>query len=92
MNPDFDPRVWDRLQARASAQLRPAFADRVLRAARSAAEAAPSLLGQLAVCAATAAFCFVAVAVVHTAKVRVQSSRSLADWQVIAPATDDPGQ
>ncbi len=92
MNPDFEVRSWSRLRARAASQIRPGFADRVVRAARSAAERAPSLLGQLMLSAATATLCFLAVAVVHTAKIRQQSHRNLAVWQDIAPTADDPGQ
>jgi hypothetical protein len=63
-----------------------------MRAARSAAEAAPSLFGQLILSAATATLCFLAVTAMHTASVRAQSTRNLAVWSQIAPATDDAGQ
>ena len=88
MNPEFEERSWLRLRAHGAAQISPGFADRVLRAARGAAEAAPSLLGQLMLCAATATLCFLAVTAVHSVEVRAQTDRSLADWRNIAPATD----
>lgn len=92
MTPDIEDRAWSALRARGAAQLRPGFADRVLRAARSATGAAPSLFGPLVLSAAMAMLCFLAVAVFHSEQVRVQSDRSLADWQNIALAADDSGQ
>ena len=92
MTPEIEDRAWRALHARGAAQLGPGFADRVLRAARSAAENAPSLVGPLVLSVATAMLCFLAVAVFHTERVRAQSSRSLADWQSIALAADDSGQ
>lgn len=89
MNPESEDRAWRALQARAQAQLRPGFADCVLRAARTASEAAPSLMGSLMLSAATATLCFLAVAAVHSAQVRVQTDRNLANWQSIASANDD---
>jgi hypothetical protein len=91
MNPE---NAWNSLRAHAAAQLKPGFPDRVLRAARAGAEAAPSLLGQFALSAATAALCFLAVALFNAQTTRAEAESSLAAWQDIASASQfvDGGQ
>ena len=75
--------AWRALQARAEAQLRGDFADRVLRAARQI-PGVPSLLDQFALCAVTALLCVVAVVFVHSRGVRNESERNLAGWEQLA--------
>jgi hypothetical protein len=89
MNPE--PHVWQQLQSHAAQRLRPGFADRVLRAARAGIEAAPSLLSQFLLCAATAAACFVGVALYQAHNSNSDNARNLADWQDFASATSDSG-
>ena len=86
MNPES--RAWESLRLHASAQLRTGFADRVLRAARQGVEAAPSIFSQFALSAATAALCFMAVAVFEASHTSAASDQNLADWQDIASASD----
>jgi hypothetical protein len=88
MNPES--RAWDILRLHASAQLRTGFADRVLRAARQGVEAAPSLFSQFALCAATSALCFIAVALFEGRQTAAARDQNLADWQEIASATAEP--
>jgi hypothetical protein len=92
MNPDLEQRLWRQRQDQAAARLSPGFADRVLRAARASLEAAPSLLGQLLLGAATAAACALVVVVVHTRATHAQDERTLADWQALATSADDLSQ
>ena len=89
MNPE--PHVWLRMQDHAARQLRPGFADRVLRAARARVEAAPSLVSQLLLSAATAAFCFACITLYQTHNSARDTARNLADWQDIASAASDSG-
>jgi hypothetical protein len=86
-----DNQAWDQLWEKAAAQLRPNFADRVLRAARAGVDAAPSMLSQFALGAATAAICFLAVAVFQARNVHEEDKNTIADWQQIASAADDSG-
>ncbi len=79
-----DETAWRELQSHASAQLRPGFADRVLRAVRAFPSSVPSLLDQFALSAATAAFCVITVAVVHSRSLRLEDERNLATWQRMA--------
>lgn len=87
MNPEAE--VWQRLCERAEARLSGDFADRVIRAARRRTESAPSLAGAFMVTVATAALCFLAVAIFNAREARAQDTRSLADWRQIASAVDD---
>jgi hypothetical protein len=87
MNPESP--AWQQLHQHAARQLRPGFADRVLRVARAGVEAAPSLLSQFLLCAATAATCFAAVALLQAHNSSTENQRSLAAWQDIASATSD---
>ena len=104
LRPDFSQRVlratqgpspaaWQQLQACAAAQLRPGFAARVLRAARLLPRM-PSLVGQVALSAATAALCLLGVVAVHAHNTRVQERHNLAVWQQLASEVQDiePGQ
>jgi hypothetical protein len=61
-----------------------------MRAARQGVEVAPSVFSQFALCAATAALCFMAVAF-FGAQPANDNEQSLADWQDIAAATADSG-
>ena len=81
--------AWTRLRERGASEISPGFADRVLRAAR--AEASPLLVAHFAMCAATAALCFMAVAFFGAAPASENNAQSLADWQEIASATADSG-
>jgi hypothetical protein len=94
MNPENESRAWGRLQARAASCLPPDFADRVLRAARAGIEAAPSVLGQFLLGAATAALCAVVVVVFHSRATHAETARNLADWQAISSSlsVDDLSQ
>jgi hypothetical protein len=94
MNPDHESRAWRRLHETASGRLPPDFAERVMRAARAGIEAAPSVLGQFLLGAATAAVCALVVVVFHSHATRVENDRNLADWQAISSssAPDDLGQ
>jgi len=89
MNPESN--AWDSLRRHASAQIRPGFANRVLRAARQGVESAPSIFSQFALCAATAALCFMAVAFFGASRPADDNEQNLADWQDIAAATADSG-
>ena len=85
-----NPRAWDQLQHHASSQLRPGFADRVLRAARARAEAAPSLFSIFAVSAATAAICFAAVTLYSTTSQNsAERDLNIAGWQRIAADSEE---
>jgi hypothetical protein len=83
--------AWDQLRDWAAARLPPNFADRVLRAARAGVDAAPSLLSQFALGAATAAICFLTVAFFQARSAHEEDNRTIADWQQIASAADDSG-
>ena len=80
--------VWLQLRSVGAAQLSAGFAARVLRAARAAADA-PSFLGQLALSAATAAFCLGAVVLVHDHNAQKADERNLADWEQIVLVAQD---
>src|SRR5471032_3277577 len=73
--------TWQQLQDHAAGQLRPGFADRVLRAVRNEF---PSWLGQLALSAATATVCMLAVVYIHDRSARLEEERALADWRQLA--------
>jgi hypothetical protein len=62
--------------------LRPGFAERVLRAARAAAEM-PSFASQLALSAATAAVCLGAVLFFHQRRIDQADEQNLAEWRRI---------
>ena len=76
------------MRTHAASQLRPGFAERVLRAARVAAEV-PSLLSQLALSAATAAVCLAAVVLVQDRNALQNDERNLADWENIVLVAQD---
>jgi hypothetical protein len=79
---------WRALFSVGSRQLRPGFAERVLRAARAATEM-PSLASQFALSAATAAVCLGAVLFVHHQAVEAADERNLAEWQAIVAVAED---
>jgi hypothetical protein len=88
-----EPEVWRQMEAQAAGALRPGFADRVVRAVRAALPAQmPSLFSQLALSAATAAVCMLAVVYLHDRTTRLQDERSLADWQRLAADAQDLDQ
>lgn len=80
--------AWVQLEDHAAAQLHVGFADRVLRAIRAEV---PSLFGQLALSAATAACCLLAVIYISNRSTRLENERSLADWQQLAADAQDLG-
>jgi hypothetical protein len=85
-----EPRAWDQLRRHASAQLRPGFADRVLRAARAGVEAAPSLLTIFTLSAVTAALCLAAVTLTNRrAQDAQERENNIAGWQRIAADADE---
>ena len=90
MNPNQESQAWSRLQAKAAGRLPHDFADRVLRAARAGIEAAPSILGQFLLGAATAAVCALVVVAFHSHATSVESARNLADWQAISSSSAVP--
>jgi uncharacterized membrane protein len=92
MNPEIESRAWSQLRSRAASRITPGFADRVLRAARAGVEAAPSILGQFLLGAATAAACALIVVLVHVRATHAQDDRSIEAWQAIASSADDLGQ
>lgn len=82
------PVAWRQLQRVAAARLRPGFAERVLRAARAAAEM-PSYASQLALSAATATLCLIAVLYVHNRQQQQADDRNLAEWsRIVAMAQE----
>jgi len=87
-----EDQVWTELRRHASAQLRPGFADRVLRAARAGAgaEAAPSLLGIFSLSAATAMVCLAVVSLYRSANQNpVERDDIVAGWEKIAADSDE---
>lgn len=85
-----EPRAWAQLQRHASAQLRPGFADRVVRAARAGAEAAPTLLSIFTLSAVTAALCLAAVTLSNKqAQDPAEREINIAGWQRIAADSDE---
>ena len=90
-NPNMNPenKAWQELCDRADARLPGDFAERVLRASRQRPDRSPSLFGQLALSAATAALCFLAIASYHSHDTSAQDLNSLADWNQVASAVDD---
>jgi hypothetical protein len=92
MNPENEHQAWAALQRHAASRLSPGFADRVLRAARAGIDAAPSVLGQFLLGAATAAACAFIVMLVHIRATHAENSRSLEAWQAIATSADDLSQ
>lgn len=85
-----ETQAWTQLQRHAASQLNPGFADRVLRAARSSAEAVPSLFSIFALSAATAALCFAAVTLYSTSSQNTaERNLNIAGWQRIAADADE---
>ena len=81
--------TWRELLGFGASQLRPGFAERVIRAARAAADM-PSLGSQFALSAATAAVCLGAVFFVHRHNMQATDARNLAEWrQMVVVAEDD---
>jgi hypothetical protein len=92
MKPESESQAWSQLHACACAKIRPDFADRVLRASRSRAEAMPSVFSQILLGAATAAACVMLVVVVHARSTQSDDNRALADWQQLSSAAADLDQ
>ncbi len=82
------PGVWARLFARGALHLGPGFAERVLRAARQLPRS-PSLLDQLALGAATAAFCLLGALAIDARTTYLENERNLAGWQQLAAEVQD---
>jgi hypothetical protein len=90
MNPERpDIPAWAALSARGAARIRPGFAEEVLREVRRQKALEPSLGKLLALSAATAAVCLLAVALVDARRPSGGSAGTLAAWQQIASASDD---
>jgi len=77
--------AWNALVAQAAARLHPGFAERTLAAAR---EAAPTLLSQVVLSAATAAACALVAFGINVHLNNVEAERNLADWQAVAAQVD----
>jgi hypothetical protein len=75
--------AWNQLNDKASAQLHPQFAQHVMRAARLAAETAPSLMSYMTLSAATLVVCFLALTYVHHVEVIHNDSHQSSDWQQV---------
>lgn len=82
------PALWTRLFERGAGHLRPGFAERVLRAARILPRT-PSLLDQLALGAATAAFCLLSALAIHARTTHLENERNLAGWHQLAAEVQD---
>lgn len=91
MNTPFSSHAWRELQSRAAAQLRPDFADHVLRRARPVAKPVSSftvwVTNPFTVSTATAALCLLAVVFVHSHITNTVSEQHLAAWQEISLQT-----
>ncbi len=83
-----EPDAWSQLQRHAAGRIAPGFADRVLRAARAGAEAAPTFLSYCALSAATAALCLAAVAFFGS-PADADRDPNTPGWQQIADEADD---
>lgn len=73
--------AWSALHEHAGSLLRPGFAERTLRAARSVA---PTFYSQCVLSAATAMICLVLILFVHARVTATETARNLAGWQEIA--------
>lgn len=91
MNTPFSSHAWRELQSTAAAQLRPDFADHVLRSARPSVLPLSPLVAWISnpftVSAATAALCLAVVVFVHSHLTNTASQQHLADWQEISVLT-----
>ena len=82
-----EDQAWELLRRHAAAQITPGLPDRVLRAARAAAE--PLVIAHFAMCAATAAVCLVAVAIYHARISGDEATQNVARWgEIVAQAND----
>lgn len=79
--------AWIRLREHAASQIKPGFADRVLREAR--AKPSPLFVSQFAMCAVTAALCLAAVALFRSQASGDEDASSLAGWNEIASQASD---
>jgi len=86
-----EDQAWRLLLERGASLIAPGLPDRVLRAAR--ARSSPVMLNHLAMCAATAALCLVAVALYDARSSSDDDAQSLAGWNDIAAQAGelDPG-
>jgi hypothetical protein len=93
MNPENEgSSTWAALRERGGDRLSAGFADRVLREARARVLSTPGLTTQFILGAATAALCFLAVAVADAGNSRAAAAVNLADWQQIASASAEFAQ
>lgn len=83
MKPESD--AWFALHEHAGSLLRPGFAERALRAARSVA---PTFYSQCVLSAATATVCLLVIFFVHARVTENETARNLAGWQEIALETE----
>jgi len=85
-----ETQVWSDLRRHAATQLRPGFADRVVRAARVGAKAVPSLTSIFALSAVTVAVCFLVVTLSgDSARDAAENDFNLAGWKKITDAADE---
>jgi hypothetical protein len=75
------------LREHASSLIKPGFADRVIRAART--RPAPLFVAQFAMCAATAALCVAAVVIYGSGTSSDQNAQNLAGWNEISAQAND---
>ncbi len=79
--------AWTSLRDHAASQISPGFAERVLRAARTAPS--PLFVAHFAMCAATAAICLAAVAIYQTGFSGDDNAKNQAGWSEIAAQAND---
>ena len=83
-----EDQAWDSLRRHAAEQLSPGFPDRVLRAARGAAQSAPSYVSQFFLGAATVGLCLLAVAFFYSRTASAEA-QNIASWQEVSSDADD---
>lgn len=87
MKPEND--AWLALNDHAASLLRPGFAERTLRAARTVA---PTFMSQCILSAVTASVCLGVVFAVHTRVTALETARNIAGWEQLAAETETLGQ
>ena len=93
MNTPFSSHAWNALRTRAAAQLRPSFADDVLRAARASGpqESQSWFASPFTISAVTAAVCLSTVCFLHALSTNAANLQNLEDWQEISVQTASLG-
>jgi hypothetical protein len=85
--PDFSE-AWPALRSRASEQLPPDFADRVLRTLRLQNFSGRDVADRFIIAACTAAACVLLVVLVHSHKTQQINQVALADWRQVSAQAD----